>query len=356
MKTGKRRAFTLTEVLFSVISICVILAVLIPTLGAVLDVDKVTKSLNNLRVLGTMHVAYANDWDGRQWTVTPDNLTEIVDGYHEYGGGYPSRYRNDVPAVPLGFDCAGEFHETRYGWAVQQFWSQGSCAIGNWRAWNTKPFNNYANGKVYDPLFWAPRNLDLPGNIWDRLRKYIDLDCEYPPNANIFIFPTYCMSVAAQVDPEVFRGESDGGAQEALDLPLGHKTPNLGNARYPDLKTHMLEHYWLNPPPEDPFFPDTEVPWFFNMSDRAEPATLFFDGSVRLLPNMEVLVSNDVVVRQGEDSLWACDAACARCSGYFENYALPPSNLVVYGLVDQVPSHHVFTRDGILGRDTIFNE
>jgi len=121
----------------------------------------------------------------------------------------------------------------------------------------------------------------------------------------------------------------------------------------------MMEHFWLNPWPEPPFIPGTGgVPWFFNMSDRAEPATLFFDGSVRLLPNLEVLVSNDIVVRQGGDSLWQDDPGCFGDAGYLEMYGEPniPFDHPARDLVDSTSSYHVFTADGILGRDTIFSE
>jgi len=348
-----RRAVTLIDTLAATLTVLALGAVLIPALGAVDDNFEVEASKNNLRQLGMIHAIYAADWDGRQWTVTPDDLTLILHG------SYPPRdysHIPEVPAISLGFDCDGNEVFSSYGRFIQQSWWPGNCSLGNFRYWFTKPFNQYANGKVYDRLFYAPRHLLLPGDWADLLRERINTDCEWVGEEDTVLTPTYCMSLAAQVDPEVYAAPSRGGAQRALALDYGHRTPSLASAKYPDLKTHMIEHYWFNPPPEEPFIPGTGgVPWFFNMSDRAENATLFFDGSVRLLPNMEVLVSNDIVVRGGGDPLWNHDPGCFGSGGYFENSAQRGSTLEVHGFVDQVSSHHVFTTDGILGRDTIFS-
>jgi len=347
--TATRSAVTLIDTLAATLTVLALGAMLIPALGAVDDNVEVEASKNNLRQLGMIHAIYAADWDGRQWTVTPDDLTLITHGV------YHADYRNndEVPPVGLGFDCGGEYSDTSRGWAIQPMWYDGNCALGNFRAWNTVPFHQYANGKVYDRMFWAPR--DPMAELNPDIRDYWDLDCEWPGSGTPFIFPTYCMSIAAQVDPDVYRAPSRGGAQRALDLDFGHRTPDLASAKYPDLKTQMLEHWWLNPLPDPIVDPNTGFPWFYNQSDRAMPAALFFDGSVRLLPNMEVLRSNDTVVRGGGDPLWNRDIGCFGSGGYFESYALPPSNLETRGLVDQVSSHHVFTTDGILGRDTIFS-
>lgn len=359
----RRRALTTVETIVAALTIVVLLAILVPALGAAQHDFKLLQSMNNLRIIGTMHATYANDWEGRQWTHTPDNLSEIVcaeypDGYPSSGSACNGHSWKEVPSVPLGFNCKGEFVTTRRGWAIQQLWYGINCSLGSFRAWNAQSFNNYANGKVYDLLFWAPRHLEYHSRR-ELIQSYIDLDCQWPGGGAPFFFPSYCTSVAAQVDPDVYRGPQAGGPQRALDLPLGHRTPNLANARYPDLKTHMIEHEWLNnwPAGHDPYIPDTGgIIWYYNASDRSEPATLFFDGSVRVLPVLEVLASNDLVVSGGEDRLWSEDLACFGNAGYFETDSFPPSDSATFEFVDMTTSYHVFTRDGILGRDTIFTD
>lgn len=343
-----RPGATLAETLITVACAGLILAMAMPLVAAVRGDSLVQQSLDNLRRLGAIHQAYAADWEGRQWTVTPDNLSEILDS-----SSYPLNYASypEVPRVSLGF-CNGKEVTTAQGWAIQQMWYPANCTLGNFRAWNTDPFHQYANGRVYDRLFWAPRDpvlRDIP-------QKWFDGKDTWPCGAS-FYFPTYAMSVAAQVDDAVFASAARGGPQQALDLPLGHRTPSLAQAKFPDQKTHMLEHYWLNPPPPDPFIAGTDVPMFYNMSAASKPATLFFDGSVRLLPVIEVLVSNDQVRRGGGERLWQEDAHCFGSGGYFESYSLELSrdSSLVEGLIDKTTSYHVFTRDGILGRDTIYS-
>jgi hypothetical protein len=348
-----RRGVSLLEVGVTAATVAALVSVAVPMIGSARGDSDLLVSLNNLRILGEAHATYASEWEGRQWTVTPDDLSVRI---HSYRTTYPPKI---IPPARLGFDCEDEYYETSSGWALQQMWWAGNCSLGNFRAWNTGAFNQYVGGKIYDRTFWAPRDIGMPGELRDLLRQYLEIDCEWPGAGSSFVFPTYCMSIAAQVDPAVYRGPQDGGSQYARSLDFGHRTPNLASAKYPDLKTHMLEHFWLNnwPKNHDPFIPGTGgVPWYFNMSDRSEPATLFFDGSTRVLPNLEVLASNDIVVRQGEDSLWAHDIACFGSGGYFENYAFPPSDSANFEYVDMVPSHHVFTRDGILGRDTVLGE
>jgi hypothetical protein len=51
-------------------------------------------SIDNLRQLGMAHRNYADDWDGRQWTQTPDDLTVILEPsgtyVSDYGGYFES--------------------------------------------------------------------------------------------------------------------------------------------------------------------------------------------------------------------------------------------------------------------------
>jgi hypothetical protein len=72
--------------------------------------------------------------------------------------------------------------------------------------------------------------------------------------------------------------------------------------------------------------------------------TLFYDISVRLLPNSEVYASDQQVLKQtdGQDGLWHRGTPFAE-AGYF----------ITEGYDGTPLSHHVLTTDGILGRDTL---
>jgi len=107
----------------------------------------------------------------------------------------------------------------------------------------------------------------------------------------------------------------------------------------------MIEHSWLQSPPAEcnPAFAGCE-PYYFNHGIDSTPAALFYDGSVRLLPNQEVLLADFQVLSQtgGVDGLWHRGTPFGT-NGYF----IPES-------FDFVPlSHHVLTTDGIMGRDTL---
>ena len=116
---------------------------------------------------------------------------------------------------------------------------------------------------------------------------------------------------------------------------------------YPDLKTHILEHEWLQDSPGDinPLFTGGTTQYFFNQGASSRPCTLFYDGSIRLLPVQEVLQSQVRLDTGGDHegaSLWCHDWIGL---DYFENQS--------YGMPEQETSFHVMTRFGIRGRDTL---
>lgn len=334
-----RRALTLRETTVCLCTVGLAICVLIPTLGAMRDHDRIGVSMNNLRVIFQAHVTYAGDYDGRQLTHTPDDLTLRLNG-----GAYQALYwPQQVPPVPLGFTCDGVFYDTSVGWAVQPMYWAVNCSLGTFRAWNFQPFHQYVNGRVYDLTFWAPKDHVLLDN--PQIREWCLLDCAWPGNQTSFYFVSYSLSTAAQFAPRVHAND-DMGQVRPLDLPYGHRAPTLTQARYPDLKTFMLEHYWLQNAPKDPYIPGTDVPYFFNLGRDSVPVTLFYDGQVRLMPHTEAILSDEIVQRGGGPSLVAgSDPGCLGSTLYFESHSFRG---------EDVSSYHIFTADGILGRDTIF--
>jgi prepilin-type N-terminal cleavage/methylation domain-containing protein len=333
------RAFTLIELLVVISIIALLIGILLPAIGKARDSAKVTISLSNLRNFGAAHATYASEWDGRQWTTCPDDLTQLLG----IGSAIRSAYTTPpVPAVPLGFDKTGQHWTTLNGWAILPFWWPGNCSLGSFRAFHTKPFNAYINKKVYDPIFWAPTDY----TINDKIFQWQDDPGEWVAGAS-FYFSTYCTSVAAQVSPDVYRGAQSGGSRSAQNMLGGFRSPNLSTATYPDLKTHMLEHYWLQQNPSESIPNTAGVPWFYNMGPDSTPATLFFDGHTRMMSVREAVSSSRRVVTQGEDKLDADDPNCFGSGGYFQSYGYAGSN----GR-GEINSYHIFTRDGIKGRDT----
>lgn len=341
-----KRAFTLIELLVVISIIALLIGVLLPAIGKARDSSKVTISLSNLQNFGKAHATYSSEWNGRAWTTLNDdaavigNMARLPDTIATSGSTGPGGTRNwaEIPSVPLGFDKNGVQWSTRRSWAMMPMWFGGNCSLGRFRAFHTKPFNRYLNNKVYDPIFWAPKDYTINELIF----QYMDDPGEWQSGAS-FYFSTYCTGVSSECSPDVYRGLQDGGSVPAWSRPAGFRTPQYGDAIYPDLKTHMLEHYWLQQNPSESIPGTAGVPWFFNMGADSTPATLFYDGHSRMMSVREAVNSSTRVFNQGDDELDADDPGCFGSGGYFETYR--------FG-TDLINSYHVFTRDGIKGRDT----
>ena len=131
----------------------------------------------------------------------------------------------------------------------------------------------------------------------------------------------------------------------------------MGSIRYPTLKTHMLEHPWLqnvrrvcNAAFESSSpFPGACEPYYFNHGFESTPATLFYDGHVRLMGTQEALNANRRHLGQTGIGLWSIDTPFeggydpSDPGGYFMDFA--------YDFT--ATSYHILTIDGALGRDTL---
>jgi len=338
--TRARRAFAIADAIAATVSAAALAAIAMPLTQDAQDAAKLTQSLTNLRHFGIAHATYASEWNDRQWTTCPDDLAVIINDAH--GGVFPKADdgSNRVRPVPLGFTIDGNHTTTAQAWAIQPFWCNINCSIGSFRAFHTKPFSQYVNGKVYDPIFWAPKD----DSITPEIKRWFDDPGEWPRDAQSFYFSTYCTAVSAMLSPDVFRAESQGGFQDPLELAAAFRSPGTAQARYPDLKTHTLEHYWLQDRPSKSMPNTGGVPWFFNGGEASKPATRFYDGHVALLPVKQVLRSNRVVKIQTSEELWIDEGRCFGGGGYFTAYAKNPENPT---------SFHVFTTVGIRGRDVL---
>lgn len=346
-----RRGFTLIELLVVISIVALLIGILLPAIGKARDSAKVAKSMSNLKQFGSAHNVYSSEWNGRQWTCVPDDLSIILSF-----GGYPSQFSTggnqaNIPSVPLGFDQNGNYYETRWSLYLLPMWYPGNCSQGVFRYFQSRPLNQYFNGKTFDPIFWAPKDYTID----ERIFQWYGDPGQWPgpqaphPSANnpYWFASTYCHSVAAMVNSEVYdKPVSAGGLgpKRAVQIASGHKSPSLGQARYPDLKTHVLEHYWLQQNPSE-YIPGSDVPWFFNMGADSTPATLFYDGHVRMMSVREAVQSSQRNIAQSGYALDSTDVGCFGTGGYFENY-------VYGGNGNAINSYHVFTTEGILGRDT----
>jgi len=370
MKKKARSGFTIIELLVVISIIALLIGILLPALGRARDSALQSTSLSNLRQMSAGLGAYAGDWSDRQPTLIPDDFCQE---------GSCGGYLTNIGCLPQPILGWANFDGTRALWG---YWIDegGQCAgvggcgnivialpydpssqVGFFRQFNMKIFAQYMNGKYYDPVYYAPKDR----RKIERVEQFFEAPNEFDYDG-IIEWPSYCYAASAMFNPSVWdpvragngNGQEADQAAEACTTPgggvAGLKSPPVGKAVYPDLKTRMLEHEWLQNTPgggdTNPLFAGGQTPYFFNHGIRSAPCTLFFDGAVRVMGVQESIKSNDRVERPDgfsnqNPSLWIADA---NGNTYYEGQS--------YGFPEEETSYHIMTRFGIAGRDTIGEE
>lgn len=345
-----RRAFTLPDLAALMAAIVAGTAITIPALSSTRGVDLTSTSLDRLRKLGLAQVAYAADFDGRQYTNTVDDITSYGPSLSQAFSWYESTTGSPHPPVVLGDDDDG----TTWAFRMEH---AGNYVIGvpfdfnrryGWfRLGNARPLHGYVDGKFYSRTYYAPGD----AVVWETVAELLDDPAEFVHTGSFVFQSSYALSPAALVDPEVMRRRDLGGGgwRSPFDLMYGYRVPGLFQARYPDLKTFILEHHWTRTEPADPCnpcYPDGTYegcePYYFNHGAASAPATLFYDLSARTVPVAEAIASDAAVTDPFEGGLWKRDTP-AGDDGYMCGCSFDST----------YTSFHILTTDGILGRDVI---
>jgi prepilin-type N-terminal cleavage/methylation domain-containing protein len=370
MNRRATKGFTIIELLVVVSIIALLVGILLPAIGKARDNARVNTSKSNLRQLAVAHKAYAADWADRHVTYVRDNLGLYggdVTVYNDeiYGGlsgdmadrtaGHPgiiagngydgSAYRpwgywpqlsNNVMFQALNFPGPPHSSSQTDGWG----WFRFGC--------QPKPFQDYLNSRYQDPIFFAPKDRTL----LEPLEKCFEIPGEfvaYPDDCNP-AWASYCLSPAGLFTPAVFSKNPSTGEYWSApwQMPAGYRVPSFGQVRFPTLKTHMLEHHWLQNLKVacNDAFVGCE-PYYFNHSYQSMPVTLFYDGSVRIMSVLEGMSSDRRHMRQHPDGvgLWTRDTPFGE-DGY----------LISDGYDFAEASYHILTTEGVLGRDTLGRE
>jgi prepilin-type N-terminal cleavage/methylation domain-containing protein len=367
MRNRPTKGFTIIELLVVVSIIALLVGILLPAIGKARDNARVNTSKSNLRQMGVAHKAYAADWADRHVTVVRDNLGLYNGDTQEYNAQIYGKTGNDLryylhPGIIAGL---GYTEDGRYvPWA---YWSthannvmfqainfpgppNGSSGTDGWGwfrfAVQARPFNPYLNNRYQDPIFFAPKDRV----ILEPLEKCFEMPGEfvaYPQDCNPS-WASYCLSPAGLFAPSTFSRNPMSGQfwRAPWESAAGYKVPSFGQVRYPTLKTHMLEHHWLQNTkvPCNDAFTGCE-PYYFNHSYQSMPVTLFYDGSVRIMSVLEAMSSDRRHLRQTEYGLWSRDTPFGE-DGYF----------IADGYDFAAASFHILTIDGVLGRDTLGKE
>jgi type II secretory pathway pseudopilin PulG len=371
------KAFTIIELLVVVSIVALLIGMLLPAINKARDQARQTISQNNLRSMATAHANYAAEWKDRQFTLVDDNLSRYGSGPSTAYQGYLDDNNMPHPAVLLGW---GRLSNGGYGlWA---FWmgeddevNWGLCdpivfishpllqGFGSFRIPNAKQFNEYVSGRFYDPTFYAPKDTAVMSVV----ERAFESPDEYVPsqdlNNDIVAYSSYCLSPAAMYAPSVMAHpgpKTTDGWQNPYQLASGFRSPSSSQALYPHLKTHMLEHHWLQQRHAEcnPGFVAGEgtylgcEPYYFNHGWESVPTALFYDGHVEGIGVREAIAADSRMTTQtgSEDwGLWSRDTPLGGtpdplAGGYFMDFSYDTLSFT---------SFHILTTDGIRGRDKI---
>lgn len=355
-----KKGFTIVELLVVIAIIALLVAILLPAIGKARDAALVTQSLGNLRNLAAANATYGADWNDRQFTTCPDDAglffgscpqyiavvcpPQQLLGWDQNGGlwGY---------WLGTGAICPPNYPGNCGNWITYKAIDYVSATkFGSFRMPNVKAFNDYINGRYYDPVFWAPKDRVT----LEKIQHYFQMPGEFYYDQVTIEYPTYCWSPAAMWAPDVTSHRAGPGNNQGFinpdTLPGAYKSPPVGNARYPDLKTRMLEHQWLQNREGGDVNPafTSATPWYFNHGYNSSPGTMFFDGHIQLLGVTDAMEADTRAKGQNIGSEFAERGLWSRgTGGYYNTYG--------YDMLVNT-AYHICTTDGILGRDVIGNK
>lgn len=380
MKRSRTAAFTIIELLVVVAIIALLIGILLPAIGKARDQARLTMSLTNLRNLATAHATYASEWSDRQFTLIDDNFasmganagTAMAEYFQRHGslpGGTDSP--SNHPPILLGWGYTrnadgsldGGYRVFRYyqgpglpdGGAnhslIQPIVFNGFGEyFGSFRLINAYQFSQYVSGRFYDKVFYAPKD-SLPidainaGGCFDDPGEF----CYTPPLPGFGDAPkwsSYILSPSAMFNHMVLANPNVGGYSNPFSINAGFRSPAMGQALYPSLKTHMLEHHWLqarraecNPGYTGGTYDGCE-PFYFNLAWESNPASLFYDGHVETVGVRKAERADGRQQAQTGVGLWSRDTPWGN-DGYNSDVAYDYAQT----------SFHILTTNGIRGRD-----
>lgn len=342
MHRTRANGFTVIDLAATVAAGTVLIAAAMPLAASVAAGSGRDTSRLNLETLHAIHTMYALDHEDRQFSHLPDNFTGNATLYQMQNGCIdPLVLGTDMAGATWGYylNCGGTpgNNGNIVTYMAMEF---GSNALdGLYRYANTRKINEYANGRYYDPLFFAPDDPALTETDFKHMRAGVDFGFGDVPYT--FARTSYTMSPAAMWAPRVMgAGQSMKNAQwrNPSGAQQDYRTPRVSECLHPSLKTRLMEHYATNnaPAPCNPAYAGCR-PYMWNQSIATRNLALFYDGSVDEFGVQETLAAEDAVGA----NFWLRNTPLGSL-GVQGAYAAGPTS-----------SAHFLTTFGIRGRDRI---
>ena len=369
-----RKGFTIVELLVVVSIIALLVGILLPAIGKARDQAQLTRSQANIKQISTAINTYAAEFADRQPTFINDNISTYGNYTATTATAAFVNYNTQVgdlhPGFPLGYGRSGTqpvvwFYGAPPGTngTVVPFqpivFTGTSKGFGGFRMPNGLGYSSYLNGRWYDPVYYAPKDAAVMNTVTELFNHADGFPIIPNTPAGTVRWSSYCLSAAAMFNPQVF-AKNQGGLffTDPWTLASGFKSPSMSHASYPNLKTHLIEHHWLqnrkkecHPSLTGPY--EGCQPYYFNGAFNSQPVASFYDGHVGPVGQTDSIDANKRMTVQTGDAnhgLWSMDTSLGpnlpaygdvMSGGYNMGYCQDWSST----------SYHVLTIDGIKGRD-----
>lgn len=396
------RGFTIIELLVVVSIIGLLLAILVPAVSKARDSALVTQSQGNLRNLAAACTNYGAAWGDRQLTLMVDDFAQYCGPlgpnapavYYQKTGaclpplviGWGGSAGNCMRATGLGnggldpsgkgywgfwYPCnSGNGQWSNYLLSLPMITSAslGDLGTGIWRIPNVNNFNQYVGGKFYDRTFYAPKdklNLDRVAPAFEKGDSFTNICGLSDSN---WVESSYAFSPAGMYSPDIF---SNRGCQKFTGVlpPATFRSPPASASKFPELKTRMIEVGWLQNregPPTNQALADAigekDENYFFNQSMTSAPVCMFYDAHIGTAGASDSMDGHTQAIEGNstrnlkepglflEKTLGDLDGTWGSYGGFFTGKAGSAGAKFNYD-PEVNTSYHVFTTDGILGRD-----